>query len=298
MKFDVITFGSGVVDIFLDTDVPQKGKFLAYPAGSKILLKNVKFDIGGGGTNTAVAFSRLGLKTGWIGKVGDDNYGDSILDLLKDEKIKFLGKVEKGGITGNSIILDSREHNRTILTYKGVNDELTFKDIKLKKIKTKWLYYSSMMGSSLFTQKRLAQELVKLGTKLAFNPSEYLIKKENLKALLEICEVLIVNKEEAQLLTKKKDLLLGLHALGPKIVVITDRNKSIKAYDGKKKYSLKPNKVKVVERTGAGDAFASGFVAGLIARKSIKDCMKLGLKEGESVIRHFGAKNKLLRLKL
>jgi len=61
---------------------------------------------------------------------------------------------------------------------------------------------------------------------------------------------------------------------------------------------LKPHKIKVVERTGAGDAYAAGFVAGIVAGKPIEKCLELGLKEGESVIRYVGAKNKLLRMKL
>ena len=102
------------------------------------------------------------------------------------------------------------------------------------------------------------------------------------------------------MLTKNKDLLIGLHKLGPKIVVVTDKNKLISCYDShnKKKYYLKPNKIKVVERTGAGDAFASGFVAGLIRNKSIMQSLKLGLRESEGVIKHFGAKNNLLRMRL
>jgi len=117
---------------------------------------------------------------------------------------------------------------------------------------------------------------------------------------LKVCDVLILNKEEGELLVgkKQKDLLESLHDLGPKIVVVTDKNKLISCYNGIKKYYLKPNKVKVVERTGAGDAFASGFVAGLIANKSIEESLKLGLKESESVIRYFGAKNKLLRMNI
>ncbi len=82
------------------------------------------------------------------------------------------------------------------------------------------------------------------------------------------------------------------------IVVVTDKNKMIVCYDRGREYSLKPNRVKVVERTGAGDAFASGFVAGMIVGWDIDRCLKLGLKESESVIGHFGAKNNLLRMRL
>lgn len=299
MKFDVITFGSAVVDVFVDTDIAEKGKFIAYPVGAKILIKNLRFDIGGGGTNTAVAFSRLGLKTGCICKVGADESGKEILSLLKKEKIKFLGKIKKGAISGYSIILDSKEKSRTILTFKGVNDTLDFKEIP--KIKTEWLYYSSMLDKSFQSQIKLARLLKRKRTKLAFNPSSYLIKRKNLKPLLKLTDILILNKEEAMMLTKKKqNLLENLRKLINKdgIVVITDKNREIVAYDGKKKYSLTPNKIKVVERTGAGDAFASGFAAGQITGKTIPESLKIGLRESESVIRYFGAKNKLSKIKL
>ncbi|MBM3234056.1 carbohydrate kinase family protein [Candidatus Pacearchaeota archaeon] len=296
--FDVITFGSAVVDVFVNTAAKEIKNFVCYSVGSKILIKNLRFDIGGGGTNTAVAFSRFGLKTGWIGKLGDDENGKKIIEMMKSEKVDFLGKISKG-LTGYSIVLDSYAHDRTILTYKGINDEISINDIPLKKTKTKWLYFSALLGTSFKSQKKLAEILSKKGTKIAFNPSEYLIKNVNIHPLLKLCDVLILNKEEAGMLTKEKDLLLGLHKLGPKLVVITDKDKEILCYDGKKKYSINPHKnIKVVERTGAGDAFASGFVAGRIMNLDIQKCLELGLKESESILTHTGAKNGLLRINI
>jgi len=296
--FDVVSFGSALIDIFVNTGISEEKGFMYYPLGEKIQIKELRFDIGGGGTNTAVAFSRLGLKTGYVGKVGDDESGEKVIKMLKKEKIKFLGKIEKGKITGHSIILDGKGGERTILVYKGVNDEIIMKDIK--RFKTKWLYFSSSRGKSFQTKKELIGILKKRGVKLAFNPSAYLIKKENISYLLKMTDILILNKEEAQMLVGKreKDLLKGLNKLGPKIIVITDKNKLISCYDGNKKYFLKPNKIKVVERTGAGDAFSSGFVAGQIAGKSIEYSLRLGLRESESVIQHFGAKNNLIREKI
>lgn len=303
--FDIITFGSAVIDIFVDTDAKEKGKFIAYEIGSKILIKDLRFNIGGGGTNTAVAFSRLGLKTGYIGKLDGDFGGNKVLNLLKDEKVSFLGKIEGHAnmLGGYSIILDSKENDRTVLTYKGLNDSVKMSDIDIKQVKTRWLYLSSLLEDSFATQKTLANGLYKNGVKIAFNPSQYAIKVLDLMPLLKITEILILNKEEAELVCKKnhvreKDLLKGLHSLGPRIVVITNRDKEVFAYDGEKKYSLMPHKIKARERTGAGDAFASGFVAGQMVGKSIKDSLLLGLEESESVIRHKGAKIGLIRRRL
>ncbi|MEK6918403.1 MAG: carbohydrate kinase family protein [Nanoarchaeota archaeon] len=296
--FDIITFGSAVVDAFAYTNAAEKKGFMYYPVGAKILLKDLKFSIGGGGTNTAVAFSRLGLKTGYIGKVGDDDAGRNILDLLKKEKIEFLGKVDNKGVTGYSIVLDSREHDRTILAFKGINNTIKLSDIDLNNAKSKWIYFSSLMGESFKTQIKLAEILHRKGVKIAFNPSDYLIKEKNLKPLLKICDVIVFNKEESELLAGKENTLQKVYEMGPKIVVVTDKDKMITAYDGNKFYHLKPHKVKVVERTGAGDAFASGFVAGQMVGWSVEKSLALGLRESESVITHVGSKNKLLRMKL
>jgi ribokinase len=302
MKFDVVSFGSAVIDTFIHTDIAEKKGFMYYPIGEKILINQLKFDVGGGATNTAVAFSRLGLKAGCICEFGRDDNGRRILELLEKEKVEFLGKVVEGEVTGYSVILDSKGGERTILTYKGANDEVGMMDIK--KFQTKWLYYSSLLGLSFHTQKKLIEAMKRKGVKLAYNPSSYQIKNVNLNSLLKLTDILILNKEEAEILVKKenlkgKDLLKSLHSLTKGIVVITDKNKLLTCYDGHKKYSLVPHKdIKVVERTGAGDAFASGFVAGQIANKSIKESLELGLKESESVIQHFGAKNKLLTMRL
>jgi len=295
--YDVVCFGSAVVDVFVNTDVSETNKKICYPAGTKMLIKDLKFDVGGGGTNTAVAFSRFGLKTGFIGKIGDDDSGKRIIEVLKKERVDFLGKIEKGKASGYSVVLDSREKERTILTYKAINNDVSPSDIK--KVKTKWLYFSSLLGKSFETQVKLARQLKKQGTKIAFNPSAYIIEEKNIKPLLSICDVVILNKEEAEMIVgKNKDLLKGLRKLGPKIAVITDKNRPIYCSDGVKKYSLMPHKIKVVERTGAGDAFAAGFVAGLMSNKGIADSLKLGLRESESVLGYFGTKNRLLRLRL
>jgi ribokinase len=311
MKFDVVCFGSAVVDVFIRTDISEEKGFMNYPVGEKILIKELKFDVGGGGTNTAVAFSRLGLKTGCICEFGKDENGRRILELLKKEKVEFLGKTVEGENTGYSAILDSKGGDRTILTYKGANDEVGLLDIQ--KFKTEWLYFSSLLGLSFETQKKLAEAMKKNGVKIAFNPSSYLIKTTDIKSILKITDILVLNKEEAEILVEKnsksnekgkdkereKDLLKTLHNITNGIIVITDKDKLISCYDGIKKYSLVPHKnIKVVERTGAGDAFASGFVAGRIVGKSIQECLELGLRESESVIRYFGAKNNLLKINL
>lgn len=300
VMFDIVTFGSAVVDTFVETEFNSKTGSFNYPAGSKILVSDMKSDIGGGATNVGVAFARFGFKTGCVCKIGDDNNSEDVLEMLKRERIKFLGSRVKGA-TGHSIILDSKSHSRTILTFKGPGNSIKIGEIP--SFKTKWLYYSSMLGDSLKSQEKLAVKFVKSGVKLAFNPSEYLIRNVDISRLLRLTDVLILNKEEAELLCKKNkckgDFLEGLRSLGPKVVVVTDKNKMVYAFDGIRKYQVRPHQnIKVIERTGAGDAFAAGFVSGVMANMDIEKCLELGVEESESVIQYFGAKNKLIKRKL
>jgi len=303
VKFDIVTFGSGVIDVFASTSVPERKGKLDLEIGSKYLIDNLRTDVGGGGTNVAVAFSRFGFRTGCVCGVGKDANGREVLGCLKKEKIKFLGKVGKGK-TGYSMIVDSKKNNRTILTFKGESNDVGAKSVK--RFGSKWLYFSSLLGKSFVTQRRLAARMVGSGVRLAFNPSSYSIEKQNIGGLLRLSYVLVLNKEEAVSLAKryykskkKLGLLEKLHSLGPKVVVVTDKNKKVLCYDGEKEYSVVPNKSKkVVERTGAGDAFAAGFVAGMIRGFDIEKCLRLGVEESEAVLGHFGAKNNLIRRKL
>jgi ribokinase len=300
--FDVITVGSATVDAFINTGSQlfrkTKTRFVSVPFGSKILIDDLKFEIGGGGTNTAVAFSRLGLKTAYIGSVGCGNNSQRVINLLKKEKVDISFLQCGKGRTGFSVILDAKGHDRTILNFRGNNNDLDFNKIK-KPIKTRWLYFSAMLEKSFETQKKLADYAIKNNIKIAYNPSAYLAKKgsKHIRYILEKTDLLILNKEEATYLVRQKDQLNKLLRLGPKLVVITDGKNTTYASEGKKVYSIKPNIVKVIETTGAGDAFASAFLAGIIKNKDIQTSLKMGLKNAQSVIQHYGAKNKLLTYK-
>ena len=305
--YDVITAGSATVDVFAKTRfselikiIDPKGEtdLLAFPSGSKILIDELEFTTGGGGTNTAVALSRLGHKVGFIGKLGTGTNSDFIHKDLKKEKIDLLCSHGKGH-SGYSVILDTLEHDRTILTYKGVNDELKHDDIPYKKLKTKWFYFTSMLEESFHTLERLAEFAQQHKIRVAFNPSTYLAEKgiKHLNHIISRTELLVLNKEEACLLVGQdaiEGLLLKLKSLGPRIAVITDGKHDLYVIDEKYIYSAKPPFVKLVDTTGAGDAFAASFLSGILRKDNVEFAIKLGLANALSVITHYGAKNILL----
>ena len=308
--FDVITVGSATFDVFAQTNfselikiIDPKGEtdLLAFPSGAKILINKLEFSVGGGGTNTAVALSRLGHKVAFLGKLGDGTNSEFVDKHLKSEKIHLLCAHGHGQI-GYSMILDTIEHDRTILAFKGINDDFHNNEVPYKKLKTKWFYFSSMMGESFKTLECIAEFAKNSKIKIAFNPSMYLAEKGSnfLSNILSTTELLVVNKEEANLLVGNlaiEEVLEKLGELGPKIIVITDGKNTLFVSDRKHIYSIKPPIVKVVDPTGAGDAFASSFLSGLIRKNNIDFAIKLGIINTQSKLKYYGAKNKLLTFK-
>lgn len=311
--YDIITIGSNTIDVFAHTDRSQlinirsserREEFISYPVGGKLLVTELLMNFGGNGANTAVCFSRLGFKTGYVGEVGRDTNGKLIMSHLKKEKVSFLGsRGKKDSKSGYSIILDAMEDDRTILVYKGCNNDMHSTDLRFSKLKTKWLYLSSMLGTSLKTMEEIADYARQNRIKIAFNPSATIIDNEPQIAmkLTRYADIIVLNKEEAEGLVGKESIevnLLKLASLGPKAVVITDgRRGSTGLYRGYY-YKIAPKKgIRIVETTGAGDAFASTFTAGFMMNKPFEHCLKMAVNNSEAVISNHGAQNHLLTKK-
>jgi len=299
--YDIITIGSSSIDVLVKTsgEIRKHESHLdiCYNFGNKLLVSDLIFTTGGGGTNTAVAFSRLGLKTGFIGIVGNDDNGESILRELENERVHFLGKVKKGK-SGYSIILPGRG-DRTILTFKGVNNSLELKDLYPVALKTRWLYISTMLGAGLHAVHNLLFWAKRNDIKVALNISEYLAKLgiKKLKPILQKTDVLILNKEEASILAKNKEIKKIMKTLSNfiPIIAVTDSFNPIHAYKDGILYSKPIKKLNPVDKTGAGDAFSSGFLFGIMNEKDIETCLEYGHKQALSVMKAVGAKNNLLR---
>lgn len=310
-KLDVVTVGGATVDVFVDTEYSSvsinskslKEKLMAYPIGAKIKINHINFSTGGGGTNCACGFAKMGLKTGFLGCVGIDENGNAIVESLKKYKVKFLGnKVRKP--SGYSVILDSIKHDRTILTFRGSNEFLEISKKNFDNIKSKWVHLSALTGKSLETLKKIARMCKKSKIPYSFNIATYLAKEgfETTKEIIEGCDVFILNKEEATLVLNGEEteiqMLRKLISKGAKSCIITDGPRGIYAIDNELNYHrLKAHRVKVVESTGAGDSFCAGFITGLIKKNDFFTSLKIGLVNSEANIQIKGAKEGLLDYK-
>jgi len=309
--FDIITFGSAAQDIFLQPGsfkiVQEKkfitGKGLCLSLGSKIQVKDIHFLSGGGGSNTAVAFARQGFKTAFCGMVGKDYSGQEILkELQKSNVITQLVKKTDKKPTNHSVVLSPGNQERTILVYCGASSELTVKDIPWNKIRAKWLYLAPLSGKLCNIFEKLVNFAVRNKMKIALNPghTQLSLPKKKLIKLLKKADVLILNQEEACFLSdipfnREKEIFKKIDDLCPGIAVMTKGPLGVLVSDGNYIYRANALKVRATDRTGAGDAFASGFISGLIRKKGdIAQALQLGIANSSACLKELGAKKGLL----
>ncbi len=303
--YDAITVGSSTVDLFADTDRDElieihtnreDEELIAYPLGTKIPITELRQDIGGNGVNVAVGLARLGIDTAYGGKVGTDPNGELIMERLEKEGISFAGA--RGERSGMGIILDSHlEDDRTILGYKGCNNTLTMDDFDTVPQADLW-YFSSMLEESWETMQELADHAHQAGSTIAFNPSSTIAVKGNdhLRPVLDKTDMVIVNEEEAEMIAEQGSTDENMDFLHEDIetVVITQGSEGVTAVHKGTRHEAPSRSCDVVETTGAGDAFSSGFLAGRLWGKSFEQSLTLGLLNAESVLCHYGAHNDLL----
>jgi ribokinase len=306
--FDIITIGSATRDVFLlskefqflKSDKFSTGMGECVALGAKIDVEEMVLATGGGATNAAVTFARLGFLTGIVSRVGEDDPGTSVLaDLLLETVDTSMIKRLKGGQTAYSTLLTAANGERTVLVYRGVSADFTAADVPFKTMKARWYYVSSLSGN-IEVLAKIITHAKKTGAKVAVNPgSGELMKASELRPLLKDVDVLIVNLEEAQRLsglqTKDGKELSAKLSGDQTLAVVTDSSRGAYAAMGKMRYSARNRSIPSISRTGAGDAFGSGVVAALMKGLSIDDALKVGTLNAESVIQHVGAKAGILK---
>ena len=297
MKYDVVTFGSAILDVFLESPdfqiiKPAKNSFsqsfLQIPYGIKSEVENLLITSGGGGTNTAVGFARLGLKSAVVARCGWDFAGKIIRSEIKKEKVSDEHLVQQEGEkTDYSTVLIGPDGNRTILVWRG-GTRLESNVIDWPKLNSFWFYISSLEGN-LDLLAEIINYARKNHIKVVLNPGKREIKeKENLKKLLSV-DVLLLNQEEAKLLG-------DLSFLKKTIIVLTEGERGVKFFVPEKGWGkMEAFKVKMIDQTGAGDGFGCGFVSGLVKGLDLEKALKLGVANGASVVTKIGAKEGLLK---
>ncbi len=304
MSQRVTTIGAAVQDVFLqgkvftpkteeDGDVVEE-----FALGSKNEVESVIYSTGGGATNAAVTFARQGLDAAYLGKTGQDFAGHNIRADLEKEGVDIsqMSYSELG--SGFSALLLAPNGERTILTYRGASTHYDIDKKQLDSLQTDWIYLSSLDGNFDVIQAVLLWSH-EHSVKVVWNPGKKELEEpDEVKSLLPNVTILSLNKDEMQTLFEGDTIedLASTASLSIPYVVVTDGPNGVAAADGKELLvgGLYED-VPVIDRTGAGDAFCSGFAAALIKGGSLREAITLGSANSTSVVGQIGAKAGILK---
>jgi len=309
--FDVIAVGGAKVDIFLDAHdtnqhfrLDEKTGELCIRSGDKVLIDKAHFMIGGNGANVAVGLARTGLKSAVVEEIGSDEFAQKIVNVLNQEGVseRLLRQVQ--GTSSFSVIINYKRERTIFAEYEEREHDFSFDNIS-----TKWVYLTSLGYEWRQAYKKTLEFVKNNNIKLAFNPGTSQLDdgKEELAEVFRNTEILFLAKEEAikilnldSFLENNEEnmrrLLTLLKELGSRIVVITDgKNGSFMLDENNNYLSNGIVEAEVVEKTGAGDAYASGFLSAVILGLDYKISMKWGTENSASVIGKVGAQTGLLR---
>ena len=309
-QIDFLAIGDIVIDAFIrieDAKVEkdkEKGIFnLCISFGNKIPYKFVEVvNAVGNSPNASVSANRLGLNTSLVTSIGGDKEGEDCLNALKEEGVstEFVTKHEDH-VTNYHYVL-WYEDERTILV-KHQDYPYSFPELSTP---PKWIYLSSLSENSLPYHDAIA-EYVKANpeVKLTFQPGTFQMSLgyERLQEIYKLSELFFCNVEEAKEIIGKKneqmeitELLKETRELGPKTVVVTDGPEGAYTYDGEEMWFMPPypDPKPPVDRTGAGDSFASTFTSALALGKSVPEALQWGPINSMSVVQEIGAQKGLL----
>jgi len=308
--FDIVSIGSATRDVFISADDFKSiklsdfstGEGLCLPLGSKTEIKKIVFTFGGGGANTAVTFARQGLKTACIGVVGIDLNGQEVINELAGEGIeaKYFQKHDDDW-TAYSIIMVHDSGERTILSYKGEGQHFDVNKIAFDELKTKWLFLDSLGGHYDLLEKAVNWAVAN-NVKLATNPGGKELDHglNKLRPLLKNFSIVLMNQEEAAKLTgidynNETEIFKFMDDVIGGVFIMTKGHEGVVVSDGKNIYKAGVPDSPVIERTGAGDAFSSGFISEYMRSNDISKAIQLATANASSVVTQYGPRAGILK---
>jgi len=304
----LLSIGDSSLDVFMTPteseafcNLDERESLICFTYGDKIPVKALNFSIGGNAVNNAVGTTRLGVKTAVVLTLGVDDIGNQIVDKLKKEGVDTTFVIQQPSTESNYSTIINYSGERTIFTYKFPRSY----EFPVHLPITPWVYLTSMGDSFRPFYNHVVNWLKKNPSiKLAFNPGSRQLRAglDAIKDVLEISEIIYVNRKEAEKLTnmkntksKEKELLQGLTKLGVKKPIVTDGPSGSFAFDGEKYFRVGILPIDACERTGAGDAFGAGCISGLIRGQNMGESLLQGTINSASVIGYIGSQRGLLK---
>ena len=299
----ILSIGKATQDVFLKSDefdphIEGKVAFTHLPLGAKLDVEDVYFATGGNATNVAVTFARQGLRASYLWALGTDSASQVVVAELDTEDVDTTLVVQDEKYrAGYSCVLLANSGERTILNYHGTMPKYRDTALKIEAVADfDWVYPTSL--GSMEMLEDIVTRAHSHGTKIMLNPAGNELKDpERLKTLLPDIDVLCLNKEEMQLLvegsTSEELVRHGLHFCN--VVIVSDGPNGVVASDGKTIVTAGMYEdVPVIDRTGAGDAFGSGFLSQWAQGKSLEESLLFASANSTSVVGAIGAKPGIL----
>ena len=303
----IASLGSALQDVYLvdhddliPTAIGENAIFGKVLVGSKVDIDKISYEVGGGGINSSIEFSRHGHEAIFLGNVSRDPAGMAILRVLDKEGVdnSYVRFLERRATGTSIILLDEKSGERTILTCRGASEQFGNLDpADLDLIQPDWLYVTSLRGD-MDTLEKFFRHAKEIGANIMFNPGvKELEESSKLTSLLSYVKVLLVNKNEASKIVPGTTLSELTYHLNNYVdmVIVTDgamggiASNSHEAY----RFGIYEDQ-RVKDATGAGDAFGSGFLAHFTAGHSFRNSLVFASANSTSVIMKLGANKGLL----
>jgi len=305
-----MSIGGATYDLFVQVDhetvtMPDGHDAFTLPLGSKVPVNGIVETCGGGACNTSVGLSRLGCNASFEGIVGSDQWGERLLETMRNEgaDVRYATIVE-GEISSFSLILLAKNGERVILYEPGTNEHLQRSNFDLDiASQMDWVYLNHIQEQSTEIQDDIVQILARdESPRFTWNPGGYQITEGidsaiNLR-LLKYTDILLLNDEEALKFARTDSVDQALRILrktGAKTVCVTEGKNGVTATDGTNRYHCPVlPETKVIDTTGAGDAFGTGLTWALLRSMDFPIALKAGTISAASVVGTIGAQQGLL----
>ncbi len=294
MQFDVLTIGSYALDVILN--IPESNQTFNK---EKIIADKFNFSIGGNACNVAVGMQRLGFKTSLITQIGSDFTAKFLQDAMKEENVDISLSSQTNDMSANYSTTLFFQNEKNIVVY---HPDVNF--ILPGNLETPKLLFVSSVGENYEQFFNQVTDFVSIRHPVfAFNPASHQLRNDisTYQNVLKVCDYLFVNKREAMTMLKTQNgddinyLLRGLAEFGSANIILTDGTNGSYLKSGKNISHCPILKWQVVQKTGAGDAFTSGFLSGILQNKTGESALKRGSVNAASVIANWGPQKGLLR---
>lgn len=244
---------------------------------------------GGSAANTIYALARMGYQTGYLGVIGKDEYGDFLLKSLPGVDIKHIKRYKRSGMCISLL----KEKDRSLIVLPNSNDMFSYTEDDISYLNSaRFIHMTSFVGDLAFEAQKRLFGMIDEGVDVSFSPGELYARRglKSVRNMIARSRLLFVNERELMLLTGKTgiDGCRVLLDIGPKVIICTSGEEGSLILSKNEELLIPPKRTVVVDKTGAGDVYAAGFLAGYLDGSTLEQCGRMASTVAALSIASFG----------